>query len=188
MVSLWIESIKLWHGLYQWYEGGPSFQREGFQLSKHNISGCLRGVPDARDIAPDHCTTKVHIRRCKRDVECFDVDHVQDGSCLADHRIERFRRWIFSCCIVSSLCEARAFNGLMVRYSVGAHFIYASWYKKSELGTRAAIFVNFGHLGSMSGGWIQAGLLESLAGKNGLPAWRWIFIIVSVITIPIAIR
>ncbi|CZR65449.1 probable permease of the major facilitator superfamily [Phialocephala subalpina] len=70
---------------------------------------------------------------------------------------------------------------------VGAHFIYGSWYKKSELGTRAAVFVCFGHLGSMAGGWIQAGLLESLAGKNGLPAWRWIFIIVSVITIPTAI-
>ena len=39
----------------------------------------------------------------------------------------------------------------------------------------------------MAGGWIQAGLLASLAGKNGLPAWRWIFIIVSVITIPTAI-
>lgn len=71
--------------------------------------------------------------------------------------------------------------------SVGAHFIYASWYKKSELGTRAAVFVCFGHLGSMAGGWIQAGLLQSLNGKNGLPAWRWIFIIVSVITVPVAI-
>ncbi|KAH8807622.1 pantothenate transporter [Xylogone sp. PMI_703] len=70
---------------------------------------------------------------------------------------------------------------------VGAHFIYGSWYKKSELGTRAAIFCCFGHIGSMSGGWIQAGLLESLAGKSGLPAWRWIFIIVSVITIPTAL-
>jgi ACS family pantothenate transporter-like MFS transporter len=39
--------------------------------------------------------------------------------------------------------------------SVGAHFIYGSWYKKSELGTRAAIFVCFGQLGSMAGGWIQ---------------------------------
>jgi ACS family pantothenate transporter-like MFS transporter len=39
----------------------------------------------------------------------------------------------------------------------------------------------------MAGGWIQAGLLESLAGNDGLPAWRWIFIIVSVITIPTAI-
>lgn len=65
--------------------------------------------------------------------------------------------------------------------------MYGSWYKKSELGARAAVFVSFGHLGSMAGGWIQAGLLQSFAGKNGLPAWRWIFIIVSVITIPTAI-
>jgi ACS family pantothenate transporter-like MFS transporter len=70
---------------------------------------------------------------------------------------------------------------------VGAHFILGSWYKKSELGTRAAIFCSFGHIGSMSGGWIQAGLLSHLDGKAGLPAWRWIFIIVSVITIPSAI-
>jgi ACS family pantothenate transporter-like MFS transporter len=76
---------------------------------------------------------------------------------------------------------------MLMPISVGAHFIYASWYKKSELGTRAAVFVCFGHLGSMAGGWIQAGLLKSLAGKSGLPAWRWIFIIVSVITIPAAI-
>ncbi|KAJ9192568.1 hypothetical protein DTO166G4_1120 [Paecilomyces variotii] len=70
---------------------------------------------------------------------------------------------------------------------VGAHFILGSWYKKTELGTRAAIFCIFGHLGSMAGGWIQAGLLKSLAGKHGLPAWKWIFIIVSVMTIPVAL-
>lgn len=71
--------------------------------------------------------------------------------------------------------------------SVGAHFIYGSWYKRSELSTRAAVFCCFGHVGSIAGGWIQAGLLESLNGRAGLPAWRWIFIIVSVITIPVAL-
>jgi ACS family pantothenate transporter-like MFS transporter len=60
-------------------------------------------------------------------------------------------------------------------------------YLKRELGTRAAIFVCCGQLGSMAGGWIQAGLLESLAGRSGLPAWRWIFIIVGILTIPTAI-
>jgi ACS family pantothenate transporter-like MFS transporter len=39
----------------------------------------------------------------------------------------------------------------------------------------------------MAGGWIQAGLLATLAGKGGLPAWKWIFIIVSVITVPVAL-
>ncbi|GAT21102.1 pantothenate transporter [Aspergillus luchuensis] len=70
---------------------------------------------------------------------------------------------------------------------VGAQFILASWYKKSELGMRAAVFCVFGQLGTLSGGWIQAGLLEALAGKGGLPAWKWIFIIVSVMTIPVAL-
>jgi ACS family pantothenate transporter-like MFS transporter len=70
---------------------------------------------------------------------------------------------------------------------VGAHFILGSWYQKSELGTRVAIFCTFGHIGSMAGGWIQATLLTSLDGKAGLPAWRWIFIIVSIITIPSAL-
>jgi ACS family pantothenate transporter-like MFS transporter len=39
----------------------------------------------------------------------------------------------------------------------------------------------------MAGGWIQAGLLQTLAGKGGLPAWKWIFIIVSVMTVPVAL-
>lgn len=71
--------------------------------------------------------------------------------------------------------------------SVGAHFIYGSWYKKSELGTRAAIFCGFGNLGNMAGGWIQAGLLTSLHGRGSLPAWRWMFIVVAIMTIPFAI-
>ncbi|KAH8691627.1 major facilitator superfamily domain-containing protein [Talaromyces proteolyticus] len=69
---------------------------------------------------------------------------------------------------------------------VGAQFILGSWYKKSELGTRTAVFCVFGQLGTMAGGWIQAGLLQSLSGKSGLPAWKWIFIIVSVMTLPVA--
>jgi ACS family pantothenate transporter-like MFS transporter len=64
--------------------------------------------------------------------------------------------------------------------------VLGSWYKKNELGTRAAVFCVFGQLGSMAGGWIQAGLLETVSGK-GLPAWKWIFIIVSVMTIPVAL-
>ncbi|KAH7142932.1 putative pantothenate transporter [Dactylonectria estremocensis] len=70
---------------------------------------------------------------------------------------------------------------------VGGHFIYGSWYNKSELGTRAAVFCCFGHLGSMAGGWIQAGLLKSLDGRGSLAAWRWLFIIVSIMTIPVVV-
>ncbi|PYI25884.1 MFS general substrate transporter [Aspergillus indologenus CBS 114.80] len=70
---------------------------------------------------------------------------------------------------------------------VGAQFILGSWYQKSELGMRAAVFCVFGHIGTMAGGWIQAGLLAALAGKGGLPAWKWNFIIVSVMTVPVAL-
>jgi len=71
---------------------------------------------------------------------------------------------------------------------VGAHFIYGSWYRQSELGTRAAIFCGFGNLGNMAGGWIQAGLIESLSGSSsGLEPWRLIFIVVACTTIPFAI-
>ncbi|KAJ6160746.1 pantothenate transporter [Penicillium chermesinum] len=70
---------------------------------------------------------------------------------------------------------------------VGAQFILGSWYKKSELGMRTAVFCIFGHIGTMAGGWIQAGLLHTLQGRGGLPAWKWIFIIVSVMTIPVAL-
>lgn len=80
------------------------------------------------------------------------------------------------------------FEGAFMAISyVGAHFIYGSWYTQSELGTRAAVFCGFGSLGNMSGGWIQAGLLRSLSGSGSLPAWRIMFIVVSVMTIPVAI-
>ncbi|KXS95047.1 hypothetical protein AC579_1611 [Pseudocercospora musae] len=71
---------------------------------------------------------------------------------------------------------------------VGAHFVYGSWYKQSELATRAAVFCGFGNLGNMAGGWIQAGLLKSLEGSSSsLPAWRLIFVVVACMTIPFAV-
>ncbi|GAB0136863.1 hypothetical protein EsDP_00005151 [Epichloe bromicola] len=80
------------------------------------------------------------------------------------------------------------FEGAFMAISyVGAHFVYGSWYTQSELGTRAAVFCGFGNLGKMAGGWIQAGLLRSLSGSSSLPAWRIMFIVVSVMTIPVAI-
>lgn len=75
----------------------------------------------------------------------------------------------------------------LIARSVGAHFIYGSWYTQAELGKRAAVFCGFGNLGNMAGGWIQAALLGSLSDKGGLPPWRWMFIVVAVMTIPFAL-
>ncbi|KAJ5226062.1 pantothenate transporter [Penicillium chermesinum] len=121
-----------------------------------------------------------------------------DESFMASDFVERVRGWIFGHRIVSislsfgSLHQQTAEppNGTSNAdwlQSVGAQFILGSWYKKSELGMRTAVFCIFGHIGTMAGGWIQAGLLHTLQGRGGLPAWKWIFIIVSVMTIPVAL-
>ncbi|ROV99812.1 hypothetical protein VSDG_02956 [Cytospora chrysosperma] len=92
---------------------------------------------------------------------------------------------------VEHVWQVLVLNGFEGAFSaiayVGAHFIYGSWYKQSELGTRAAVFCGFGNLGNMAGGWIQAALLKSVTGKGSLPPWRWMFIVVSLMTIPFAI-
>lgn len=67
---------------------------------------------------------------------------------------------------------------------VGAHFMLGSWYKKRELGKRAAVFVSLGNIGHVAGGWIQAALVSSLQGNTSLPAWRWIFVIVFLMALP----
>lgn len=50
---------------------------------------------------------------------------------------------------------------MLSRSSVGAQFILGSWYKKSELGTRAAVFCCFGKWVA----WPEAG---SRKGTSGL--------------------
>lgn len=67
------------------------------------------------------------------------------------------------------------------------HYLLGSWYKRSELSRRGAIFFIASQVGSMSSGYIQAGAHANLNGKNGLEGWRWLFIICFACTIPIAI-
>ncbi|KAI1633074.1 MFS general substrate transporter [Biscogniauxia mediterranea] len=70
---------------------------------------------------------------------------------------------------------------------VGIQYVLGSWYKKTEIGKRSAIFACAAYVGTMISGYIQSGLLASLDGRNGIPAWRWVFIIDGVITIVVAI-
>ena len=62
-----------------------------------------------------------------------------------------------------------------------------SWYKRSELSRRAALFFVASQVGSMSSGYIQAGSYHSLNGRHGLEGWRWLYIICFACTIPIAL-
>ncbi|KAK8875041.1 MFS general substrate transporter [Apiospora arundinis] len=65
---------------------------------------------------------------------------------------------------------------------VGIQYVLGSWYKRTELGKRTAIFACAAYVGTM----ISSAVLASLDGKNGISAWRWVFIIDGIITIVIA--
>lgn len=65
------------------------------------------------------------------------------------------------------------------------HFLLGSIYKKSELGRRSAFFIISGVISQAISSFIMNGLNSSLDGKQGLPAYKWLFIIDFLIGIPI---
>lgn len=62
-----------------------------------------------------------------------------------------------------------------------------SWYRKSELGRRSALFVLSGPLGQMFSGYLQSAPYAGMEGKGGLAAWRWLFIFDFILALPIVI-
>ncbi|KAK9367945.1 major facilitator superfamily domain-containing protein [Lipomyces kononenkoae] len=63
--------------------------------------------------------------------------------------------------------------------------ILNSWYRKQELGKRNAVYYCTWPLGSMFSGYLQNACL-TLDGVGGLQGWRWLFIMCTVITLPIS--
>ncbi|KAK9362056.1 major facilitator superfamily domain-containing protein [Lipomyces starkeyi] len=63
--------------------------------------------------------------------------------------------------------------------------ILNSWYRKQELGKRNAVYYCTWPLGSMFSGYLQNACL-TLDGVAGLQGWRWLFIMCTVITLPIS--
>jgi MFS transporter, ACS family, pantothenate transporter len=70
---------------------------------------------------------------------------------------------------------------------VGLVHIVNSWYRRSELGRRNALFWIANHAGQMIAGYLQAAAYTDLSGNSGLQGWRWLFVICFIITIPVAI-
>ncbi|KAJ9142998.1 MFS general substrate transporter [Pleurostoma richardsiae] len=88
---------------------------------------------------------------------------------------------------VNQLYPIRFFVGFLEGSCfVGVQYVLGSWYKKTEIGKRTAIFACAAYVGTMISGYLQSAVLASLDGKNGLEAWRWVFIIDGIITIVIA--
>ncbi|OJJ07830.1 hypothetical protein ASPVEDRAFT_57082 [Aspergillus versicolor CBS 583.65] len=69
---------------------------------------------------------------------------------------------------------------------VGLVHVVNSWYRKKELGRRNALFWIANPLGQMIAGVLQAAAYTNLNNNHGLQGWRWLFIICTVITIPVA--
>ncbi|KAF4121455.1 MFS transporter, ACS family, pantothenate transporter [Geosmithia morbida] len=55
-------------------------------------------------------------------------------------------------------------------------FLFGSWYTRSELAKRIAIWHITGFFGSATSGFLQAGIHKSLDGSLGLSGWRWMYI------------
>ncbi|KAL4786983.1 major facilitator superfamily domain-containing protein [Aspergillus varians] len=69
---------------------------------------------------------------------------------------------------------------------IGLVHVVNSWYRKQELGRRNALFWIANPLGQMIAGYLQAAAYTNLNNSHGLQGWRWLFIICTVITIPVA--
>ncbi|KAJ5907558.1 hypothetical protein N7495_000240 [Penicillium taxi] len=101
------------------------------------------------------------------------------GICtLATYSVKSYKA-LYGLRFLVGLFEAGFFPGIMM--------ILGSWYLPSELAKRVGIFWASGILGGMFSGFLQTAAYENLTGKGGLAGWRWLFIIDSIITIPIAI-
>lgn len=55
-------------------------------------------------------------------------------------------------------------------------FLLGSWYNKSELAKRVAIWHITGFFGSATSGFLAAAVNASLDGHLGLAGWRWLYI------------
>ncbi|EPE02585.1 mfs transporter [Ophiostoma piceae UAMH 11346] len=67
------------------------------------------------------------------------------------------------------------------------HYVLGSWYRTDELGRRAGIFYVATCLGTMTTGFLASGIIRHLDGAHGLAGWRWLYIVCSVLTLPIGI-
>ncbi|KAI2635928.1 major facilitator superfamily domain-containing protein [Xylaria nigripes] len=87
----------------------------------------------------------------------------------------------------SGLLAARWFLGLAeAGLFPGINYYLSCWYKRSEFGTRAAIFFSAAALAGSFGG-LLAAAIEQLNGKGGLHGWRWIFILEGLLTVIVAL-
>ncbi|KAF4438152.1 hypothetical protein F53441_12844 [Fusarium austroafricanum] len=89
---------------------------------------------------------------------------------------------------VKTLYILRFFTGLCESGAMpGSFYIIGSWYRRSEISRRTTLFWFSSVGGQMLSGYIQAGLYKNMNGRLGLAAWRWLFILDFLISVPVVI-
>lgn len=87
----------------------------------------------------------------------------------------------------SGLMTARFFLGLAeAGLFPGINFYLSCWYKRDELGIRAAIFFSAAAASGSFGGLLAAAIAQ-MNGIGGKAGWAWIFILEGLLTILIGI-
>ncbi|KAJ9157315.1 Major facilitator superfamily [Pleurostoma richardsiae] len=66
-------------------------------------------------------------------------------------------------------------------------YILGSWYTKTELAKRVALFHMTAPLGTAFGGYLQAAVYKNLDGVHGLAGWRWLYIVCGCMTVPVGV-
>lgn len=83
----------------------------------------------------------------------------------------------------SGLMAARWFLGLAeCGLFPGINYYLSCWYKRSEFGTRAAIFFSSAAIAGSFGG-LLAAAIQNMDGIRGIAGWAWIFILEGLLTI-----
>ncbi|GAB7357232.1 hypothetical protein MBLNU459_g8212t1 [Dothideomycetes sp. NU459] len=87
----------------------------------------------------------------------------------------------------AGLATARWFLGMAeAGLFPGVNYYLSCWYKRSELGIRAAIFFSAAALAGSFGGLLAAAIAQ-MKGIGGKPGWAWIFILEGLATVIVGI-
>lgn len=86
------------------------------------------------------------------------------------------------------LCALRFFLGLVEAstYS-GTQYVIGAWYRPEEMGKRTGLFAASGMAGTMFSGALMAAINCTLDGRQGLAGWKWLWIILGCMTVPVGL-
>ncbi|KAH8199902.1 hypothetical protein TruAng_005958 [Truncatella angustata] len=117
-------------------------------------------------------------------ITCWTVGYVV-GEIPSNMLLTRVRPsiWIPAC----EIYVLRFFIGLAESaFYPGMQYIIGSWYRKDELAKRSCIFHMSSAIGTMFSGYLMTATYR-LNDVNGFRGWQWLFIVNTIISLPIAI-